>query len=220
MNESVIKIMDLDPTQFKFKPTKKRSKFRELYVNMNPLVVKFPKLRIPFDSKINQYGQSEITLSLGETYTKTFTSEDLIKKIESIDKYIEEFGKSENFLEDFPDTIRYIPILKQSHTGNFPPTIKAKLAKRNGDIESIFCDEQMKEISFNSEEELLTKLTKGTLLNTSIHFSGLYFNDNTWGMTCKFHQSKISTPKFAQKEQKNIDFLDSSDDEDEEENGE
>lgn len=223
MNESVVKIMDLDPTQFKFKPTKKRSKFRELYVNMNPLVVKFPKLRIPFDSKINQYGQSEITLSLAETYTKTFTSQDLIKKIDSIDKYIEEFGKSENFLEDFPETIRYNPILKRSLNGNYPPTLKAKLSKRNGDIESIFCDEQMKEISFNSEEELLQKLTKGTLLNTSINFAGLYFNDNTWGMTCKFHQSKISTPKFVQKEQKeqkNIDFLESSDDEDEEENGE
>ena len=51
MDEDVtkVKIMDLDLTQFKFRPVKIKSKFRELFVDLQNLVVKFGKLRVPFD---------------------------------------------------------------------------------------------------------------------------------------------------------------------------
>lgn len=215
---STSKIMDLDTSKFRFKPTKQKSRFRELFVDLCPFVVKFPKLRLPFDSKINMYGQSEISMSLHETNTKSFTSEQIIEKIKTLDNFIQDYAKKEGFLEGFPDTIRYNPILKQSANGNFAPTVKAKIAKNKNDIDSVFMDKDNIEISFSSEEEIIQKLTKGTFLLSSIHFAGLYFNDKTYGMTLKFHKCKIyEQPIIEEKkpEIQKINFLDSSDEEDE-----
>lgn len=219
---STSKIMDLDTSKFRFKPTKQRSRFRELFVDLCPIVVKFPKLRIPFDSKINMYGQSEISMSLQDTNTKVFTSEQIIEKINSIDEFIQNYAQTEGFLEGFPETIRYNPILKQSVNGNFAPTVKAKIAKNKNDIDSVFMDKDNKEISFSTEEEIIQKLTKGTFLLSSIHFAGLYFNDKTYGMTLKFHKCKIydvvqdQLPEPEIKKE-TINFLDSSSDEEENE---
>jgi hypothetical protein len=212
---SKVKIMDLDTSKFRFKPSKPRSRFRELYVDLCPLVVKFPKLRIPFDSKINKFGQSEISMSLGGIAK----SEQLIKKIESIDTFIQEYAEKEGFLEGFPETIRYNPILKVPNNSSFAPTIKSKISKYNGDIESVFFDKDMKEINFKTEEEIVENLKRNYWLLTSINFAGLYFNDNTWGLTTKFHHTKIIEPVVVKEPEdiiKQISFLDSSDDESDE----
>lgn len=208
-----VKIMNLDTEKFKFIPAKPKTKFRSLTYNLDPLIVTFPKLRIPFDSRFNTYGQSEVSLSLGETYGSKIKSESLIKKIESIDKFIEELAKSQNWLEGFPD-IRYNPILKRSQNSNYAPTIKAKFAKYKGEITSTFLNESNEKI-LDNEADLLNKLTKGTLLLTSIEFAGLFFNEKTYGMTCKFYQSKIYPPEVEEQPEKEqmqeIEFLDSSD---------
>lgn len=216
---STSKIMDLDVSKFRFKPTKQRSRFRELFVDLCPFVVKFPKFRIPFDSKINMYGQSEISMSL--TDNKGFTNEEIVEKIKSIDQFIQDYAQSEGFLEGFPETIRYNPILKVALRGDFPPTIKAKIAKNKNDIESVFMDKDNNEISFSSEEEIVEKLTRNSFLLSSIHFAGLYFNDKTYGMTLKFHKCKIYDPIVQKQEpeipKQNMNFLDSSDDDEENE---
>lgn len=215
---STSKIMDLDVSKFRFKPTKPKSRFRELFVDACPFVVKFPKLKLPFDSKINMYGQSEISMSLYDTNTKAFTSEDIIEKIKSIDNFIQKYAQEQGFLEGFPDTIKYNPILKVSANGNFAPTIKAKIAKNKNDIESVFMDKNNNEISFLNEDEIIKKLIKGTFLLSSIHMAGLYFNDKTYGLTLKFHKCKIYDPIEVPVEVNptvQVNFLDSSDEEDE-----
>ena len=214
---STSKIMDLDTTKFRFKPTKPKSRFRELYVDACPFVVKFPKLKLPFDSKINMYGQSEISMSLYDTNTKAFTSEEIIEKIKTIDTFIQNYAQDQGFLEGFPDTIKYNPILKQSASGNFAPTIKAKIAKNKNDIESVFMDKNNNEISFLNEEEIIKKLTKGTFLLSSIHVAGLYFNDKTYGLTLKFHKCKIYDPiEVIEVKTPQVNFLESSDEDEDE----
>lgn len=222
MDEDVtkVKIMDLDLTQFKFRPVKIKSKFRELFVDLQNLVVKFGKLRVPFDSRINTFGQSEISLSLGDTYTKKYSSNDLINKIKSIDNYIQEIAKKENWLSGFPDNIRYNPILKESSNSNFSPTLKVKLAKNRQEVISKFYDDSKKVIEFETEQELLNLITKGTVILSGIEFAGIFFNDKTWGMTCKIYNAQISSnePREINKEisrETNVEFLDSSDSENE-----
>lgn len=224
MDEEVtkVKIMDLDTSQFKFRPVKMKSKFRELFVDLQNLIVKFGKLRVPFDSRINTFGQSEISLSLGDTYTKKYSSEDLINKIKSIDVYLQEMAKKEKWLEGFPSGIRYNPILKESQNSNFPPTLKVKLAKNRQEVISKFYDADKKVIEFENEEELLNLITKGTTLLSGIEFAGIFFNDKTWGMTCKIYNAQIlpcEKIEIFQQEKNNInvDFLDSSDSENENE---
>jgi hypothetical protein len=220
MDEEVtkVKIMDLDPTQFKFRPVKMKSKFRELFVDLQNLVVKFGKLRVPFDSRINTFGQSEISMYLGDTYTKKYSSEDLINKIKSIDNYIQETAKKENWLQGFPSGIRYNPILKESQNSNFAPTIKVKLSKNRQEIISKFYDENKNVIEFDNEQELLALITKGTIILSGIEFAGIFFNDKTWGMTCKIYNAQIlpcdeSKNTIVEEPVKVVDFLDSSDSE-------
>lgn len=227
MDEEVtkVKIMDLDPKQFKFRPVKIKSKFRELFVDLQNLVVKFGKLRVPFDSRINTFGQSEISLSLGDTYTKKYSSLDLINKIKSIDLFLQETAKKENWLEGFPSGIRYNPILKESQNSNFHPTIKVKFAKNRQEVISKFYDENKKVIEFESEQDLLNLITKGTTVLSGIEFAGIFFNDKTWGMTCKIYNAQIlpceqtkETEVFQQEKNKvEVEFLDSSDSENENE---
>lgn len=207
-----VKIMNLDSQKIKFIPAKPKTKFRSLTYNLDPLIVTFPKLRIPFDSRFNTYGQSEVSLSLGETYNSKIKSESLIQKIESIDSYIQDLAKSENWLEGFPN-IRYNPILKKSLNSNYPPTIKAKFAKYKTEINSTFLNESNEKI-LDNETELLNRLTKGTLLLTSIEFAGVFFNEKTYGMTCKFYQSKIYPQEVEQNPEEliqEIEFIESSD---------
>lgn len=218
---STSKIMDLDVSKFRFKPTKPKSKFRELFVDLCPFVVKMPKLKIPFDSKINMYGQSEISMSLQDTNTKAFTSEQIIEKFKDLDAFIQNYAKQEGFLEGFPDTIRYNPILKVSLNGNYAPTIKAKIAKNKNDIDSVFMDKDNNEITFANEDEIIKRLTKGSYLLSSIHFAGLYFNEKTYGMTLKFHKCKIYDTIIQQEPPKlqTVNFLDSSDEEENDNDG-
>lgn len=208
-----VKIMNLDPEKIKFIPAKPKTKFRSLMYDYNPLIITLPKLRIPFDSRFNTYGQSEVSLSLGDTFGSKIQSEKLIEKIESIDNYIQNLAKSENWLDGYPN-IRYNPILKRSQNSNFPPTIKAKFAKYKGEITSTFLNESNEKI-LDNEADLLNKLTKGTLLLTSIEFAGVFFNEKTYGMTCKFYQSKIYPQALetqpVQEPMETIEFLDSSD---------
>jgi hypothetical protein len=212
---SKVKIMEVDTTQFRFKPTKDGSKFRELFVELMPLVVKFPKLRIPFDAKMNMFGQSDICMSIEDT--KSYSSSQLIEQLSKIDTEIEKLGREKGFLKGFPSSIKYNPILKPSFNSNYPPTIRTKISKKGNDIESVFFDKENQEISFETETQIVGKLSKGTFLLTSIHFSGLYFNDKTWGLTGKIHQAKIFETKKEKVEVKPVvEFLDSSDNESDE----
>lgn len=217
MDEEVtkVKIMDLDPNQFKFRPVKTKSKFRELFVDLQNLVVKFGKLRVPFDSRINTFGQSEVSLSLGDTFTKKYSSSDLINKIKEIDKYLKETAEKENWLEGFPSGIRYNPILKESQNSNFPPTLKVKLSKNRGEVISKFYDANKQVIEFDTEQDLLNLIQKGTIILAGIEFAGIFFNDKTWGMTCKFYNAQIlpieKKVELELETKFNVDFLDSSD---------
>lgn len=207
-----VKIMNLDLNKIKFVPSKPKSRFRTLLVDMNPLVVTFPKLRIPFDSKFNTYGQSEVSMSLGETFNSKVTSKDLIAKISSIDNFIIDLVARENWLDGWPSTIKYNPILKKSNNSNYPPTLKAKFSKKNEELVSVFLDEQNTVLE-SSESELLGMLKKGTRLLPQIEIAGIFFNDKTYGVTCKFYRSKIYPEyKEAEPEQEKQEVIDFSDD--------
>jgi hypothetical protein len=197
-----IKIMDLNPSKFDFSPGKSSVKFRKLCVDLNSLVVKFNKLRIPFDSKVNMYGNLDINLSLQHSYTKVYTAEELTEKLRSIDTYIQDLAKKENWLEYYSNS-RYNSIVKESKNSNFAPTIKAKYDTYT----SKFYDENTKEISISDQKCLTQFLSKGTLVLTSIEFSGLYFNEKTWGMTMKYYHTKIYKKEPIQEPDQPIDNL-------------
>lgn len=197
-----IKIMDLAPSKFDFSPGKSSVRFRKLCVDLNPLVVKFNKLRLPFDSKVNMYGNLDISLSLYNSYTKSYTSEELTEKLRSIDIYIQELAKKENWLGYYSNS-RYNSIVKESKNSNFAPTIKAKYDSYT----SKFYDENTKEISISEQNCLTQFLSKGTIVLTSIEFSGLYFNEKTWGMTMKYYHTKIYKKEQEPIQEKQVDAV-------------
>lgn len=209
---SSVKITDLDPSKFRFQPVKPKSKFRPLYFDLNTLIVKFPKLRIPFDSRLNTYGQSEVSISLQCNPNNKVKTDQLIDKIKEIDDYLKELAVKEKWLEGFPADIRYNSILKVPVNSKFTPTIKAKFSKYKGEIDSVFYDANS-DVLECSELDLLNKLKKGTLILASIEFSGLFFNDKTWGMTTKFYNAKIyeAVPEVVEPIVLTSLFLESSD---------
>lgn len=220
-NISKVKIMDLKPSEFRFKPVKPKSKFRALVHNLDTLIVSLPKLRIPFDSKISKYGQLDINMSLGNTYSKKITSEALIEKFKQIDIYMQEIAKKENWLAGFPEDMEYNPIVKSNNI-NYPPTIKPKIAKKKDTIESVFFDSKREIIDIVDENSLVPHLKKGTALLSSIEFAGVYFMGKSWGMTIKFYHAKVyesdidPNEKSEQNEEPlgpSMDFLDSSESE-------
>lgn len=210
-NISKVKIMDLDFSKIKFRPVKPKTKFRQLYYDLNALVIVFPKLAVPFSARTDQFGRADITISLGEEVVKKKKSEQIIGKLKELDLFIQDLAEKGNWLEGFSG-LRYNPIVKQPNS-NYPPRFNPKLDKNGG---STFYSDNNEVIEY-SGNDITTFLTKGTKILPRIEFTGVYFMGTTWGLTYKFYDAKLySVPTTELDEQEtpsaedHVEFLSSS----------
>lgn len=184
---SFVKITDVNCSEFKFSKTKQTAgrRFISLFYNKQNLSVKLPKLRIPFDTKLSNYGQLEVNFSLGD-------NSDLIKKIKEIDAkmvvYCEELSWNSAECE-------YCPMLKVSKNNAYPPTVRIKIPIKNDTIETDFFDNDGTELDIKDASGVTQLLTRGNYALSAIECVGVWFNSEKWGLSWKLVQLKTSENK-------------------------
>lgn len=211
-----IKLLDVKCDNIKVRPAKAGTKYRYISYEYDPLVISFPKVRIPFDSKINMYGQSEISMSFDSLTEKK--NKAIIDKIKELDNYFQELAKKHNWLDNKP--LKYIPILKVPLNPIYSPTIKTKISKsdKGEEYSSKFFDAKGKKIVWSSEQEILELLPRNTFILPEMSIVCVWFNNTQWGVSIKLSTAKIyQAEKEEQPEPEpiddSIDFLDSDDNE-------
>lgn len=187
MTSTFIKITDVNCTEFKFSKTKQTSgrRFLSLFYNKRSLNVKLPKLRIPFDTKLSNYGQLEVNFSLGD-------NTELIKKIKEIDAKMLVFAEelSWNSAE-----CEYCPMLKVSKNNAYPPTVRIKIPVKNDVLEADFFNNEGAELNLKTSEGVSDLLTRGTYALSAIECVGVWFNSDKWGLSWKLVQLRVSENK-------------------------
>lgn len=191
------KIEQLNFNEIKFSSTKKTSglRFIQVFLDKKPLDIKLPKLRLPFDCKLNLYGQLELNMCLG-------TNESLIKKIEEFDELIQVSSSKWISQEGI-----YTPMLKK--TDNYSPTIKVKFSLKNDEVDTVFYDSDRKKMNVKTVEDVVSILKKGSYVKTVISCVGVWIKDQEkYGVTWKLAQIQV----FNNLEEKNDEYVFESDD--------
>lgn len=186
-NSQFIKITDVNSAEFKFSKTKQTSgrRFLSLFYNKKNLNVKLPKLRIPFDTKLSNYGQLEVNFSLGD-------NTELINKIKEIDAKMIVFAEEMSWNST---ECEYCPMLKVSKNNAYPPTVRIKIPIKNEVVDADFFDSEGAELGINSSEGVCDLLTKGTYALSAIECVGVWFNSDKWGLSWKLVQLRLSQNK-------------------------
>lgn len=212
MTTEFVKIESLPVDEIKFSKTKnqKGKRFINVFFNKKTLSLKFPSLRIPFNTKINQFGQLELNLSLDK-------NESLIEKIKKIDEKMKNSCKDEDWFEDCSKCL-YTPMLKESVGGAYPPTVKLKIPYKDynsREIKTTFYDKDKQKMSIKTSEDVSEVLTQGTKVQTAAECVGVWFMGNKYGLTWKTEQVRITEKNEFRKKEIQEDYAFCSDSEDE-----
>lgn len=181
-----INVADFDSTKLKFSKSKNTSgrRFILAYYDKKSFGLKFPQLRIPFDSKVNQYGQLEVNVSLG-------SNTELIDTLNVLDEQMKIFAEEHSWGD-----VEYCPMVKESTNGDYPPTIKMKIPVKDGIVKTSFYDISKKRLPADTEEDVVKLMKKGAYIQTAIGCVGVWFNDERFGLTWKAEQIRImSSPE-------------------------
>lgn len=191
------KINEIDLSKIKFSRTKNSSGFRFIsaFYNKKSIGLKFPSLRIPFDSKVNKYNQLEINVSLDK-------NEELINKITDLDNQMKLFAVENKWFNSNVE-YDYTPMLKKSNS-DYPPSIKMKIPIKDSVISTTFYDENKKKITVDNYNDVEDLMTKGTNIQSAIQCVGVWFNDDKFGLSWKAEQIRImSKPEIKQESNNN-----------------
>lgn len=216
-----INILDLHKEELKFIQYKPKSSFKTILVGSTeeskvPILL-LPKLKILFETKINKYNQCDITLGLDDCYSPGYTTDKIKEALKELDELVINLAKDQKW----PcGNAKYSSFVKDSTYGNH---IKLKLSKnyKTQEIDSVFFNEKKELLDVKYEKDLIPLLRRDTLILTSIELTGIYFNESYWGILTKLHQTKIfdevkeKDPEIEEQpnESNDIEFMDSSDDE-------
>jgi hypothetical protein len=168
----------------KFSTTKQTAgrRFLNVYYDKKPLGIKLPSLRIPFDSKINHYGQLELNVSLGN-------NNDLISKVKELDSDMVNFAEVNEWIDH---DCEYVPTLKVSKGNSYPPTLKAKIPFRGGSVETSFFDKEKNHLTnIESLNDASKLLNKGKYILSALECTGVWFNEQRWGLSWKAVQIRL-----------------------------
>lgn len=199
----MINVSELQPSEIKFSRAKSNSgrRFIVAYYNKKNLALKLPKLRIPFDSRVNQFDQLEINVSLG-------SNQELIDKIKDLDEKMIEFALEHNWFNG--KAFDYTPTLKESKNNQFPPTLRIKVPNKDNVIKTLFFNKDKTKIEINDETDVVSIMKKGTHVQTAIECVGVWINESKFGLSWKAEQVRI----ISKPEEINEEYtFDDSDDE-------
>lgn len=194
--------------------TQKSMNFLYVYSDKKTLVLKMPKMRLPF-------GVNKDTLSKKNQYILDLSFEhnqDLLESFEKLDQVVikkihEEYYKDKK-LEEVE--AMYTSSIKRPNNSNYHPTLRTKIVTQDG--EKIKCDlyeneknEEGRYPKINLEEKggesyLTNVMSRGSHVESIIECIGVWMIGDKCGLSYKVNQIKIF-PKI----EKNCEFLESDD---------
>ena len=162
-----IKDVNIDELKFSSVRSKTGRRYISVFYNKKPLVLVLPKLRVPFNSQISMYNALEFNMSLDD-------KEELKNNLMALDKKMVEYAKVNNWFND--DNFKYNPLVKES-TGDYPPNMKFKITKKDGEIVTKFFDKDKKEVQVTSDKDVLELLKAGVKVISFVECSGVWFSE-------------------------------------------
>lgn len=215
-------IDEIDLSKIVFSKTKVNTKNKFLYVysDKKPLVLKFPKSRLPF-------GLNKDTLSNKKQYIMDLSFEDnpeLLKNFEDLDNAIVQKVKDEFFQDKTLDEVKnmYVSCIKYPTNPQYNPTFRSKIVTK--DDETIKCDFYNSEKdsegkypkidleSEGGESYMLIAMQKNAFVESILECIGVWFHGDKFGLSFKTIQVKIYPKTSVQNNITDCEFLDSDSD--------
>jgi hypothetical protein len=177
-------------------------KFVKLSYEKNLFAFNLPKLEILFDTKVNQFGKLELSLSLKN-------SPEIEEKIKEFDTKIVDIIGNAGLLDG--DEV-YTPFLKENN--KYPPYIKFNIPVKDSVFTTDFYSGKKNPITINSQNDVTKLLQKNNTAATSAEVTGVWFmtvqGTKKWGVTFRLSQCLVKTLKQEPVEDQFL-FEDSSD---------
>ena len=192
MSFADVKTINNDDLKFSAPRSTTGKRYIKAYYNKKILSIKLPKLKIPFDTQISQYNnQLETNVSLGD-------NQEVINKLQELDDKMSTYAIENGWFNS--DDFEYVPTLRKSRKGDYPPTFKIKIPKKDGEITTKFYDQEKKHIQIQSDEEVLALLKRGTFVISALECVSVWFIDNKFGLSWKAEQMRVypaNNPEFV-----------------------
>ncbi len=212
---------DIDLSKLFFSKTKHKSKnsFLYVYYDKKPLILKFPKMRLPF-------GLKKDTISSKCQYISDLsfeTSDELLMQIQQLDEFIIDKAHKEIFQERTLEEVRsmYNSCIKYPNDDRYYPTFRSKII--TNDDHTIKCNfyncdknENGKFDKIDVEAEggdsyITIALQKNSHVESVIECIGLWVREDRFGLSFKTTQVKVY-PKIEFVQPRVVcDFMDSDD---------
>ena len=201
----------VDFSSLAFSKTKmqKGKRFLEVFNNKKPFGLKFPTLRIPFNTKLNQYGHLEVNLSVDKLKDK-----ELFKVLCDLDREMKiHSDKNEWFSGNKKG--EYSPFLRESANGKYNPTVKVKIPfKEDNSIKTLFFDKEKKKIQVNNPMDVSEILQQGAKIQIAAQCVGVWFIGNKYGLSWRADQIRVVEKNEYRKREVEEEYAFCSDSED------
>jgi hypothetical protein len=196
-----INTADIDYSKIIFSKTKHKSatSFLYVYYDKKTLVLKFPKMRLPF-------GIKKDTISNKCQYISDLSfenSDELLMKIQQLDEFIIDKAHKEIFQDKTLEEVRimYTSCIKYPSDDRYYPTFRSKIiSNEDNTIKCSFYDcEKNEDGKFNKidveaeggESYMMIALQKNTYVESVVECIGLWTRENKFGLSFKTTQLKV-----------------------------
>lgn len=209
-----IEDIDADNIFFSKPKNKSQNKFLYVYSDKKSLVLKMPKMRLPFGiNKDTLSNKNQFILDLSLEYNK-----DLLESFEKLDQAVikkvhEEFYPEKQFEEV---TAMYTSCIKRPNNPAYFPTFRAKIITQDDKIKCDFYESEKNEDDRypkidleerGGEPYLLKAMNRGASIESIVECIGLWIMNDKFGLSYKITQVKVF-PKVEIE----CEFIDSSSD--------
>lgn len=177
----------VDFSSLAFSKTKmqKGKRFLEVFIEKKPLGLKLPTLRVPFNTKLNQYGHLEVNLSVDKVKDK-----ELFNALNSLDSEMKKHSEKNGWFER--QNGEYSPFIRESANGKYNPTIKAKIPfKEDNSVKTLFFDKEKKRVQVSGPADIPELLQQNSKIQMAIQCVGVWFIGNKYGLSWKADQIRI-----------------------------
>lgn len=178
----------VDFSSLAFSKTKmqKGKRFLEVFLDKKPVGIKLPTLRVPFNTKLNQYGHLEVNLSIDKLKDK-----ELFKALSSLDDEMKSHSEKNKWFEGTQKG-EYSPFIRESANGKYNPTIKAKIPfKEDNTVKTLFFDKEKKKIQVSGPADIPDLLQQNSKIQIAMQCVGVWFIGNKYGLSWKADQIRI-----------------------------
>jgi hypothetical protein len=196
-NVRSIKDINFEDIAFSKQKVKSENKFLYVYSERKPLVIKMPKMKLPFGLQKDTMNTNKNQYIMDLSFDG---NEELLEKFRELDTVIIRKVQEQFYPDKTVEEVstNYTSCVKDSNNPQFAPTLRAKII--TNDAKQPKCDfynsektEEGKYPKINIEEKggetfLLMSLNKSSYHETIVECIGLWFFNGRFGMSFKVNQ--------------------------------